>query len=250
MKLKDKVIVITGGSQGFGKALARVFEHEKAHVVISSSDKENLESTAKELFVDYFLADVTSHEDVKKLGKYVFEKYGVIDFWINNAGIQIAPSLIENVDIQKLHYLFEVNFFGYFYGCQIALFYMKKQNSGAIININSTAGLEGKPEISTYSSSKFAVKGLTESIRKEVDSLDIKIYGVFPGGMQTDIYKEKYPSDLKEYMDVNTVAEKVVANLKSDNPEIDFIIKRPAIYPQGELAQALGLGSSKRRACR
>ena len=85
---------------------------------------------------------------------------------------------------------------------------MKKQNSGAIVNINSTAGLDGKPEISAYSSSKFAIKGLTESIRKEVAGLDIKIYGVFPGGMQTDIYKEKYPDDLKEYMNITTVAKK------------------------------------------
>jgi len=208
MNFKDKVIVITGGSQGFGKALAHVFEHEKARVIISSHDKESLESTAKELSVDSFFVDVTSHEDVKKLGEYVFDKYGVIDFWVNNAGIQIAPSLMENVDIQKLHHLFEVNFFGYFYGCQIAMSYMKKQNSGAIVNINSTAGLDGKPEISAYSSSKFAIKGLTESIRKEVAGLDIKIYGVFPGGMQTDIYKEKYPDDLKEYMNITTVAKK------------------------------------------
>lgn len=227
MSLKDKVIVITGGSRGFGKALAHALKHEKALVVISSHDKKDLESTAKELSTDYFLADVTSHENIEKLGKYVFEKYGVIDFWINNAGIQIAPSVMENVNIKKLHYLFEVNFFGYFYGCQTAMSYMKKQNSGAIVNINSTAGLDGKPEISAYSSSKFAIKGLTESIRKEVVGLGVKIYGVFPGGMQTDIYKEKYPDDLKEYMQVDIVAKKVIENLKKDNPEIDLVIKRP-----------------------
>ncbi|MEK7496455.1 MAG: SDR family oxidoreductase [Patescibacteria group bacterium] len=228
MILENKVIVITGGSQGFGKALAQAFKREKAEVVISSHDKENLESTAKELLVDYFVADVTSHEDVKKLGEYVITKYDKIDFWINNAGIQIAPSLVEDVDIKKLHYLFEVNFFGYFYGCQIALLQMKKQNSGAIINVNSTAGLDGKSEISGYTSSKFAIKGLTESIRKEVKDFKIDVYGIFPGGMQTDIYKEKYPDDLKDYMTVDTVVEKVITNLKSDSPEVDLIIKRPA----------------------
>jgi len=228
MKLKDKIIVITGASQGFGKALAKALKQENAQVVISSHDKENLEITAKELSVDHFLADVTSFENIKKLGEYVVEKYGKIDFWINNAGIQIAPSFVEDVDIKKLHNLFEINFFGYFYGCQIALSQMKKQESGVIININSTAGLDGKPEISAYSSSKFAIKGLTESIRKEVQSLDIRILGVFPGGMQTDIYKEKYPDDIKDYMEVETVVEKVMANLKLENPEIDFVIKRPS----------------------
>lgn len=228
MILKDKIIVITGASQGFGKALAKAFKQENAQVIISSHDKENLEQTAKELSVDRFLANVTLFDNVKKLGEYALEKYGKIDFWINNAGIQIAPSFVEDVDIKKLHNLFEINFFGYFYGCQIALSLMKKQKNGVIVNINSTAGLDGKPEISAYSSSKFAIKGLTESIRKEVKDLDIKILGVFPGGMQTDIYKEKYPNDLRDYMEVNSVVEKVITNLKSENLEIDFIIKRPS----------------------
>ena len=228
MTLKDKLIIITGASQGFGKALAKALKQENAQVVISSHDKKNLEVTAKELSVDCFFADVTSFDNVKKLGEYVVEKYGKIDFWINNAGIQIAPSFVEEVNIEKLHSLFDVNFFGYFYGCQIALTQMKKQNSGVIININSTAGLDGKPRISAYSSSKFAIKGLTESIRHEIKDLNIKMLGVFPGGMQTDIYKEKYPEDLKDYMEVETVVEKVMTNLKSENPEIDFIIKRPS----------------------
>ena len=228
MTFKDKIIVITGASQGFGKALAQALKKEGAQVVISSHDEKNLENTAKELSVDFFLADVTVFENVKKLSEYVIGKYRRIDVWINNAGIQIAPSLVEEVNLQRLHDLFDVNFFGYFYGCQIALSQMKKQNGGVIININSTAGLEGKPEISAYVSSKFAIKGLTESIRKENKDSDIKVYGIFPGGMQTDIYKEKYPNDLKDYMDIDSVIEKVMVNLKSENPEIDFVIKRPS----------------------
>lgn len=227
MNLKDKVVVITGASQGFGKALAKSFVSEGSRVVISSYDNEPLGIASKELSVDQFLADVTSVEDMGKLGEYVFGKYGVIDIWINNAGVQIAPSLMESINIGELHYLFEVNFFGYFYGCQVALSYMKRQGEGLIININSTAGLEGKPEISAYSSSKFAIRGLTESIRKEIKNPNIKIYGVFPGGMQTEIYKDKYPAGWKEYMEVAPVAKKVVENLKAENPEMDLVIKRP-----------------------
>lgn len=215
-------------AKDLARLLAQAFKHEGAQVIISSHDEKNLVKTARKLSVDSFLADVTDFENVKRLGEYVIEKYKKIDFWINNAGIQIAPSLVEEVDIQKLHNLFEVNFFGYFYGCKIALSQMKKQKNGVIININSTAGLEGKPGISAYVSSKFAIKGLTESIRKEIKDSDIKAFGIFPGGMQTDIYKEKYPDDLKDYMDVESVVEKVIANLKSESPEIDFIIKRPS----------------------
>jgi NAD(P)-dependent dehydrogenase (short-subunit alcohol dehydrogenase family) len=225
--LKGKIVVITGGSQGFGKVLAKYFIAGGSRVIISSNDAKILGDAAKELSCDHLLADVTSMDNLKNLGKYAFDKYGAIDIWINNAGIQIAPSPVEDVDVQKLHNLFNINFFGYFYGCQVALAYMKKQGKGLIININSTAGLEGKPGISAYSSSKFAIKGLTESLRKELKDSNIQIYGVFPGGMKTDIYKEKYPSDINEYMDVDYAVKKVIENLKSDTPEIDLIIKRP-----------------------
>ena len=105
--------------------------------------------------------------------------------------------------------------------------YLELKRIGMIVNINSTAGLEGKPEISAYSSSKFAIRGMTESIRKEIKNSDIKIYGVFPGGMQTELYREKYPADFKEYMNVDYVVGKVIENLKSENPEIDLVIRRP-----------------------
>ncbi|HBO85285.1 MAG: Short-chain dehydrogenase/reductase [Parcubacteria group bacterium GW2011_GWC2_42_12] len=230
MLIKNNVVVITGGSQGLGKSLASLFVKKDCRVIISSEKEEDLKNVAKELLIDYFLADVTVYDNLSNLAKYVLEKYGAIDIWINNAGIQITPSVVEEVSIKKLRYLFDVNFFGYFYGCQIALRQMKKQGQGLIININSTAGLEGKPLLSAYVSSKFAIRGLTESIRKEITNSDIKIYAVYPGGIQTNIYKEKYPDDIKEYMQVDEVAEKVIKNLMSDEPEQDLIIKRPVIF--------------------
>jgi NAD(P)-dependent dehydrogenase (short-subunit alcohol dehydrogenase family) len=227
MDLREKIIVITGGSQGFGKELAKAFSGEGAKVIITSHEKEHVEATAKELAIDGFVADVTILQDMEKVAKYVVEKYGKIDFWINNAGIQIAPSLFEEIDIKRLHDLFDVNFFGYFYGCKVAIPVMKKQGQGVILNINSTAGLEGKPDISAYSSSKFAVKGMTEAIRKENQNTGIQVLGIFPGGMQTEIYKEKYPESFNDYMKVDYAVEKVITNLKSENPELDLIIKRP-----------------------
>ncbi|MFA6995236.1 MAG: SDR family oxidoreductase [Patescibacteria group bacterium] len=228
MNLNNKVVVITGGSKGFGKSLATFLKKENCQVVISSDNSEDLEKVKNKISVDSFLADVTKPEDLMNLGKYTKEKYGRIDIWINNAGIQIAPSLLEDIEVAKLKCLFNINFFGYFYGCQTALKYMKAQRSGLIININSTAGLDGKPMISAYSSSKFAIKGLTESIRKEVGD-NINIYAVYPGGMQTDIYQEKIPDDISEYMLVDDVVQKVIDNLNSDNPNPDLIIKRPII---------------------
>ncbi|MEI8344145.1 MAG: SDR family oxidoreductase [Candidatus Moraniibacteriota bacterium] len=206
--------------------MATFLKKENCQVIISSDNLEDLKKVSQEISVDFSLADVTKPEDLENLATYVIDKYDRIDIWVNNAGIQIAPSLVEDVNITRLKRLFDINFFGYFYGCQIALRIMKNQKSGTIINIDSTAGLDGKPMISAYCCSKFAVKGLTESIRKEV-SEDIQIHAIYPGGMQTEIYQEKYPDDIKEYMLVNNVVQKVIDNLKANHPELDLIIKRP-----------------------
>lgn len=227
MNLKNKIIVITGSSKGLGKSLAQILVHEEAQVIVNSQNETDLKELAKDISCDYFVADVSKFDDVKKLGEYIFNEYGKLDIWVNNAGIQIAPGPIESVSTDQLQRLFGINFFGYFYGCQIALTYMKKQNNGLIININSSAGLEGKSQISAYSSSKFAVRGLSESLRKEVQNSNIKIFNVFPGGIKTEIYKEKYPADFDAYMEVDSVTKKIVDNLKSDNPEQDLLIKRP-----------------------
>lgn len=227
MILKDKIIIITGSSKGFGRALAIFFIKEGAKVILSSNNKSELKKSAQELSTDFFEADVTKPSDLDNLGKYVFDKYNSIDIWINNAGIQIAPQPVENVDPKDMRRLLEVNFFGYYYGCQTALRYMRKQGKGLIINVSSTAGLEGKPNLSVYCSTKFAVKGLTESIRQETLGTDIEVYEIYPGGMQTEIYYQKYPEDIKDYMQVDDVAQKVINNLKLSNPDKDFIIRRP-----------------------
>jgi NAD(P)-dependent dehydrogenase (short-subunit alcohol dehydrogenase family) len=227
MDFTDKVIVITGGSKGFGKGLAKAFADKGAKVIISSDDKDALFETARALHIDSFPCDVTSFDEIKALTHYVVEKFGHIDVWVNNAGIQIAPSSVENVDLQKLRKLFDVNFFGYFYGCKAVLPVMRKQGSGVIVNINSTAGLDGKPELAAYVSSKFAIKGLTQSLREELKGTDIQVYGIHPGGMQTEIYKEQYPADFDQYMSVDHAIEKVMDNFAASQPEPDLIIRRP-----------------------
>jgi NAD(P)-dependent dehydrogenase (short-subunit alcohol dehydrogenase family) len=227
MDFTDKVIVITGGSKGFGKGLAQAFVNEGAKVIISSDDKDALVETARALHVDSFPCDIISFDEVKALADHAVEKFGHIDMWINNAGIQIAPSSVEDVDLQKLHRLFDINFFGYFYGCKAVVPIMRKQGNGIIVNINSTAGLDGKPGLSAYVSSKFAIKGLTQSLREELKGTNIQVYGIHPGGMQTEIYKEKYPADFEQYMSVDYAISKIMDNFATSQPVQDLIIRRP-----------------------
>lgn len=229
MNFTDKVVVVTGGSKGFGRALAELFIKLGAQVCITSDNKPELEVAANEIGASHFAADAASYEDTKALAKHVEGQFGQIDVWVNNAGIQIAPSDTEDVDIEKLHKLFGINFFGYFYGAKVALGSMKNRGEGLIININSTAGLSGKPQLSAYVSSKFAIKGLSESIREELTGSNIQLFQIFPGGMKTDIYHEKIPADIDEYMPVEYAIEKIADNLRSESPEADFVIKRPAV---------------------
>ena len=104
---------------------------------------------------------------------------------------------------------------------------MRRQNEGVIVNINSTAGLEGKPFISAYVSSKFAIKGLTQSARAELKDTEIKVFSIHPGGMQTEIYKEQYPDDFDKYMSVDYAITKVMDNFHASDPQLDLVIPRP-----------------------
>lgn len=227
MNFSEKVVVVTGGSKGFGRALAEAMIKQGAKVLITSTNEEEVTATAAEIGAEYAVADASSFEATAAVAQQAIDKFGKIDVWVNNAGVQIAPSKLEDVDLDRLHYLYGVNFFGYFNGCKAVLPSMKQQGSGLIINVNSTAGLSGKPTLSAYVSSKFAVKGMTESLREELAGTGIEVYQIFPGGMQTDIYHEQVPADIDQYMSVDYAIEKVMTNLAADKPEQDLIIKRP-----------------------
>lgn len=228
MNLAQKVVVITGGSRGIGKALAAACVAQHATVIVIGHNAAELQASAAEIGAEAVVADVTDFAALERAAQDIAKQYTGIDLWINNAGIQIAPTPAEDVSIEKLQQLFAVNFFGYFYGCKAVLPIMKQQGSGVIVTINSTAGLSGKPGLSAYCASKFAVKGMSEAIRAELADSGVKLYEVFPGGVQTDIYHEQVPADFTEYMPVAHVVDKVMANLTAAGPEPDLIIRRPS----------------------
>ncbi len=228
MQLKNKIVVITGGSRGLGRSMAELFVREGAKVVISSRDKEELKSTAKEIGAYPVCSDVTKEKDIQKLADKTVKKFGRIDLWINNAGIFITHDFLENFESEKVKDVLLVNTFGTFLGCKFALRQMKMQKEkGVILNVISTSALAGRPKSSMYSASKWAVVGLTKAIQMENADSGIKIFSVYPGGMKTKLFGVKKPADFDSYMDQDYVAEKVIANLKSENPELELVIKRP-----------------------
>lgn len=227
MSLRDKVVVITGGSRGLGKELGRAFSKERAFVILSSRNQKELEGLALEIPGSLCLtADVTDEGQVKKLADFVVRKFGRINIWINNAGVRIPHGPVEDLNIRRVHQMFEVNFFGAVYGSQSALRQMRRQGSGTVVNIVSTSGLTGRANSSAYAASKWAVHGFTESLRLEAKDSGISVIAVYPGGMRTHFFDEQRPADYEEYMEPNFVAVKILENLKKEFPEEELIIRR------------------------
>ena len=226
--MKENIIVITGGIRGLGKELAKILTSRGNKAVICGRNKEEIEKTAKEVGATAFVADVTKETDVKALAEFTIKSFRRIDIWINNAGVWTPHALIEDTDIQRVRGMFEVNVFGTMYGSKAALLQMRKQGEGILVNIISTSALTSRPMSSGYASSKWALRGFTNSIREEYKEAKIKIIGVYPGGMKTNLFDEKKPDDIGEYMDPESVAEKIVANLEQERPIEELILKRPA----------------------
>jgi short-subunit dehydrogenase len=214
---KDQVVVITGASRGLGKSLAALFIKKGAKVILSGRDVAELNKVAEEIGGIVIVADVTKEKEVIELAEQVLEKFGRIDIWINNAGIWLPRASAENIDIKRAHDLIEVNLFGLMYGSRAAIRQMKKQSSGIIVNIISTSALSGRPNQSAYSASKHAAKGFTDSLREEITEKAIKVIGVYPGGMKTDLFNEQKPDEFDQFLSPEDVAEKIIGKFRKRN---------------------------------
>ncbi len=224
MELKGKVIVITGGTKGLGKALSLAFLKNGSKVTVCSRNEDELKNLRNGIIG--IKADVTREEELQKVVDLTKEKFGKLDIWINNAGIWLPHLPIEKTDWKRTHDLIEVNLFGTVYGSKVALAQMRKQGFGSIVNIISTSALEGKINETAYCSSKFAAMGFTKSLMKEVDGKNIRVMAVYPGGMRTDLFNEDMPKNYNEFMNPDYVADKIVENLKKNIPEDELIIRR------------------------
>lgn len=227
MNLKNKVVVITGGSKGLGKALACVFLNEQAKVIINSRSRKELEKASKEIGAVSFAGNVDNENDMRKLADFAVKKFKKIDIWINNAGISTQNNLpIEKINVKKAHKVMEVNFFGTFYGSRSVMKYMKKQKYGTIVNIISMSSLTGRPLSSVYSSSKWAVRGFTEALRMALKPENILVIAVHPGGIKTTIFGKFKPRGYDNWMEPSYVAKKIVQNLKLKKPKEEIIINK------------------------
>lgn len=196
--MKGKVVIVTGGSSGIGKALVYAFADAGFRVVFASRSFEKMqqieqEILAKGLSVLPVLADVSKEDDCKNLINTCTDTYGGIDILVNNAGISMRAAFID-VDLQVMHELMNTNFWGTVHCTKYALPHLLK-SKGSVVGISSIAGFQGLPGRTGYSASKYAIHGFLETLRIEHIKDHLHVMLVCPGFTASNIRKSALCKD-------------------------------------------------------
>ena len=194
MGFKNKKAIITGGSRGLGKATAIAFAKLGIDIAITGRNEAKLKETVAELkalgvnaFYEVF--DVGNYDEVKVGIKNIISNLGTVDILVNNAGIASFGSFTE-MEVSVWENIIQTNVLGMYYVTKEVLPYLIDKNEGDIINVSSTAGLNGNANVSAYSASKFAVIGLSESLMKEVRKNNIRVNTLTPSTIASDMALE------------------------------------------------------------
>ncbi len=180
--LKDKVAIITGGAGGIGKATAQKFLQEGAKVLIVDLDEAALQDTIDELSNDhvrYYAADVSQSAQVKAYTETCLQKFGKIDIFFNNAGIEGKFSSIEDYPEEMFDKVIAVNLKGVWLGCQMVI--PKMEKNGSVIITSSVAGLKGFKNLGAYVASKHAVVGIMKVAAMEFADRGVRVNSIHPG---------------------------------------------------------------------
>lgn len=196
--LEDKVVLITGASQGLGRALALAFAGEGARVVVNARSEDSVRPVAEEAEsagaeVLAVAADVSKAADVEGLVRETVERFGRIDVLVNNAGV-LGPRVgIEEYPEEEWRTVIDANLTGPFLVSKGAIAYMPE--GASIINVVSGVSVEGRAEWGAYSVSKFGMEGLTQILAAELEGRGVRANAVDPGGMRTDMRAAAYPEE-------------------------------------------------------
>ncbi|MFZ1699686.1 MAG: SDR family NAD(P)-dependent oxidoreductase [Pyrinomonadaceae bacterium] len=235
---KDSVAVITGAASGIGRALAvRLGREGIAGIAISDVDEAGLNETRSMLEgvpVSSHVVDVSDLAAVKKFADDVVAEHGGVTHLINNAGVGVMGTF-EQISIEDFEWLMGINFWGVIYGCKVFLPILRKQTAAHIVNVSSVFGFIAPEEQTAYCSSKFAVRGFTESLRHELAGTNVTVSCVHPGGIKTNIARNSRvgkdtPQEWKQqgakFFDKvaktspETAAEVIVGGIKRGEPRI------------------------------
>jgi NAD(P)-dependent dehydrogenase (short-subunit alcohol dehydrogenase family) len=196
--LGGKVAVITGASQGLGRALTLAFAREGARVVINSRSEGSIRPVAEEAEdmgteVLALVADVSREADVERLVGAAAERFGHVDVLVNNAGVLGPRVAIEKYPEDEWRRVIDANLTGLFLVTRAAIPHMPE--GASIVNVVSGVSVEGRAGWGAYSVSKFGVEGLTQILAAELEERGIRANAVDPGGMRTEMRAAAYPEE-------------------------------------------------------
>lgn len=233
MEIKNKIIIITGASQGIGLETAKLLAKGGATVVLAARSKEILQDLEKEIPASFAIpTDMRKPADIKNLIEKTVEKYGRIDVLINNAG-QGMYGPVESIDIDKYKEIMELNVYGVLRAMQAIIPLMREQGGGMILNVSSRVSKNYFPNLAAYASTKYALNALSLTARAELEKDNIVVSVMHPKMTATNFGKNAFrveefqnsrPGGNRQ-MEVDTpeqVAEKMLELIKSEAPEAEM----------------------------
>ncbi len=237
--LKDKICVVTGAASGIGRSTACAAAAAGCHVALVDINSDGLAETMRDIEavtdsdtqrVDSYVVDVGDGAAVHQLADDVVNDFGSVHIIVNNAGINVTARF-EDHSVQDFQRTFDVNLWGVIHGCRAFLPYLREVNEAHIVNISSAFGIVGVAGQAAYSASKFAVRGLSESLHEELAHTSIGVSVVHPGCINTNIIHntriDDHPAadEIRAYFDQygcspEVVAERIIEAIRRDEHRV------------------------------
>jgi NADP-dependent 3-hydroxy acid dehydrogenase YdfG len=226
--LQGKVVAITGGARGIGRATAEALVGKGAKVAIGDLDRALAEQTAEEIGAGTLALelDVTDRDSFEGFLDQVEERLGSLDVLINNAGIMPIGPFVEESD-RTTQMMVDINVHGVLYGMKLALPRMQRRNSGHIVNIASQAGKGGIPGGATYCGTKHFVVGASEAVRAELRETAIEVSCVMPAVVNTELGSGLQETRAIKKLEPEEVADAIVGALQ--RPKFDVWVPRESV---------------------
>lgn len=192
-RLEERIAVVTGAAGGIGRATAQLLARRGCHLALVDLDADGLAETARDVRAvgrraSEHVVDVSDEQRMRALAQEVERTHGGAHVLVNNAGVSVAATF-EDQSLEDFRWLMGINFWGVVYGCKFFLPLLRRADEAHIANVSSVFGMVGVPLNSSYCSSKFAVRGLSETLRAELATSSIGVTSVHPGGVATNIVK-------------------------------------------------------------
>jgi NAD(P)-dependent dehydrogenase (short-subunit alcohol dehydrogenase family) len=193
--LQGKTAIVTGGSKGIGKAVARIFSQAGANVALAARGLEDLEQTVKEIEAAGGKAlavrtDVTDSEQVQNLVDQTVNEFGGVDILVNNAGAAPFLSTVDQIRLEGFDKYFRINFYGAVHCTKSVAPVLLAKRDGCVLNISSVAGFIASPGLTYYASAKAALISLTRTVAQEWAAYGVRVNALAPGWIETEMNEQ------------------------------------------------------------